>query len=56
MISLKDNNSLVKKIGFLFVLAILLQIPMFFIHRIIDDRGYSYNNMVEEIGNNFIYV
>ena len=51
MISLKDNNSLVKKIGFLFVLAILLQIPMFFIHRIIDDRGYSYNNMVEEIGN-----
>ena len=51
MISLKDNNSLVKKIGFLFVLAVLLQIPMFFIHRIIDDRGYSYNNMVEEIGN-----
>ena len=51
MISLKDNNSLVRKIGFLFVLAILLQIPMFFIHRIIDDRGYSYNNMVEEIGN-----
>ena len=40
MISLKDNNSLVKKIGFLFVLAVLLQIPMFFIHRIIDDRGY----------------
>ena len=51
MISLKDNNSLVKKIGFLFVLAVLLQIPMLFIHRIIDDRGYSYNNMVEEIGN-----
>ena len=51
MISLKDNNSLVRKIGFLFVLAILLQIPIFFIHRIIDDRGYSYNNMVEEIGN-----
>ena len=51
MISLKDNNSLVRKIGFLFVLAILLQIPTFFIHRIIDDRGYSYNNMVEEIGN-----
>lgn len=51
MISLKDNNSLVKKIGFIFVLAVLLQIPMFFIHRIIDDRGYSYNNMVEEIGN-----
>ncbi len=51
MISLKDNNSLVKKIGFLFVLAVLLQIPMFFINRIIDDRDYSYNNMVEEIGN-----
>ena len=51
MISLKDNNSLVRKIGFLFVLAILLQIPIFFIHRIIDDRGYSYNNIVEEIGN-----
>ena len=51
MISLKDNNSLVKKIGFLFVLAVLLQIPMLFINRIIDDRDYSYNNMVEEIGN-----
>lgn len=24
---------------------------MFFIYRIIDDRGYSYNNMVEKIGN-----
>lgn len=24
---------------------------MFFIYRIIDDRGYSYNNIVEEIGN-----
>lgn len=51
MISLKDNNSLVKKIGFLFILAVLLQIPIFFINRIIDDRDYSYNNMVEEIGN-----
>ena len=51
MINLKKNNSLVKKIGFLFVLAILLQIPIFFIHTIVDDRGYSYNNMVEEIGN-----
>ncbi|NME35129.1 cell envelope integrity protein CreD [Fusobacterium sp. FSA-380-WT-3A] len=51
MISLRDNNSLVKKIGFLFILAILLQIPMFFINRIIDERDYSYRNMVEEIGN-----
>ena len=51
MINLKKNNSLVRKIGFLFVLAILLQIPIFFIHTIVDDRGYSYNNMVEEIGN-----
>ena len=51
MINLKKNNSLVKKIGFLFVLAILLQIPIFFIHTIVDDRGYSYRNMVEEIGN-----
>lgn len=51
MISLRDNNSLVKKIGFLFILAILLQIPMFFINRIIDERDYSYQNMVEEIGN-----
>lgn len=51
MINLKKNNSLVKKIGFLFILAILLQIPIFFIHTIVDDRGYSYNNMVEEIGN-----
>lgn len=51
MISLKNNNSLVRKIGFLFVLTLLLQIPIFFIHTIVDDRGYSYNNMVEEIGN-----
>ncbi|WP_300343447.1 inner membrane CreD family protein, partial [Fusobacterium sp.] len=51
MINLKDNNSLVKKIGFLFLLAILLQIPMFFINRIIDERDYSYRNMTEEIGN-----
>lgn len=51
MINLKKNNSLVRKIGFLFILAILLQIPIFFIHTIVDDRGYSYNNMVEEIGN-----
>lgn len=51
MINLKDNNSLVKKIGFLFLLAILLQIPMFFINRIIDERDYSYRNMIEEIGN-----
>lgn len=51
MINLKKNNSLVRKIGFLFVLAILLQIPIFFIHTIVDDRGYSYRNMVEEIGN-----
>lgn len=50
MISLKDNNSLVKKIGFLFILAILLQIPMFFINRIIDERDYSYKSMVEKIG------
>ncbi len=51
MINLKSNNSLVKKIGFLFVLAILLQIPMFFINRIIDERDYSYRNIAEEIGN-----
>ncbi len=51
MINLKDNSSLVKKIGFLFLLAILLQIPMFFINRIIDERDYSYKNMTEEIGN-----
>lgn len=51
MISLKNNNSLVRKIGFLFVLTLLLKIPIFFIHTIVDDRGYSYNNMVEEIGN-----
>ncbi|MDO4589402.1 MAG: cell envelope integrity protein CreD, partial [Fusobacterium sp.] len=51
MINLRKNNSLVRKIGFLFLLAILLQIPIFFIHTIVDDRGYSYNNMVEEIGN-----
>lgn len=51
MINLKKNNSLVRKIGFLFILAILLQIPMFFINRIIDERDYSYRNMVEEIGN-----
>ncbi len=42
MINLKKNNSLVRKIGFLFVLAILLQIPIFFIHTIVDDRGYCY--------------
>lgn len=51
MISLKDNNSLVRKVGFLFILVILLQIPMFFINRIIDEREYSYRNMVREIGN-----
>ena len=45
MISLKDNNSLVRKVGFLFILVILLQIPMFFINRIIDEREYSYRNM-----------
>ena len=51
MISLKDNNSLIRKVGFLFMLVILLQIPMFFINRIIDEREYSYRNMVREIGN-----
>lgn len=51
MISLKSNNSLVRKICFLFILTLLLQIPMYFIHRIIDERDYSYRNMVEEIGN-----
>ena len=51
MISLKNNNSLVKKIVFIFVLAILLQIPVFFINTIVDDREYSYRNMVEELGN-----
>lgn len=50
MLNLKDNNSLVKKIVFLFILAILLQIPMFFINRIIDERDYSYRNMTKEIG------
>lgn len=51
MISLKSNNSLVKKIGFLFVLAILLQIPVFFIKTIVDDREYSYRDMVDKLGN-----
>lgn len=50
MLNLKDNNSLVKKIIFLFVLAILLQIPMFFIDSIISERNYSYMDMVEKIG------
>lgn len=51
MISLKNNNSLLKKIGFLFVLTLLLQLPVFFINTIVDDREYSYRNMVEELGN-----
>lgn len=50
MINLKTNNSLVKKIGFLFILTILLQIPMYFINSIIDERNSSYNYMVNEIG------
>lgn len=45
------NSTLTKKIGFIFILAILLQIPMFFINGIIRERNYSYINMVEEIGN-----
>lgn len=51
MISLKNNNSLVKKIGFIFILTLLLQLPVFFINSIVDDREYSYRNMVEELGN-----
>lgn len=51
MISLKNNNSLVKKIGFLFILTILLQIPVYFIKTIVDDREYSYKEMEEELGN-----
>lgn len=51
MINLKNNNSLVKKIGFIFILTILLQLPVFFINSIVDDREYSYRNMVEELGN-----
>lgn len=45
------NNNLVKKIIFLFILTIVLQIPMFFIRGIIDERNSAYRNMVEEIGN-----
>ncbi len=32
MINLKTNNSLVKKIGFLFILTLLLQLPVYFIN------------------------
>lgn len=51
MLSLKNNNSLLKKIGFLFVLTLLLQLPAFFIENIVDDREYSYRHMVEDLGN-----
>ncbi len=50
MLNLKDNNSLIKKIIFLFVLALLLQIPMFFIDEIVEERNYSYLTMSEKIG------
>lgn len=51
MLKLDKNNTNVKKIIFLFILAILLQIPIFFISGVINDREYSYKKMVEEIGN-----
>lgn len=54
MIKAKEKfkqNSLLKKIIFLFIFTILLQIPLFFIKGIINERNYFYNEMTEEIGN-----
>ena len=48
MISLKDNNSLVRKIGFLFVLAILLtDTNVFYSQNNRRERVILIDNMVE---------
>lgn len=49
MLNLKNNNSLVKKIFFIFILAILLQIPMLFISFIVSDRDNTYYKMLSQI-------
>lgn len=49
MLNLKNNNSLVKKIFFIFILAILLQIPMLFISFIVNDRDNTYYRMLSQI-------
>ena len=43
-------DSIGKKVGFIFILAILLQIPLFFINGIIQERNYTYENMVRDLG------
>ncbi|ULO03546.1 cell envelope integrity protein CreD [Campylobacter sp. RM12651] len=45
------SNSITKKVGFIFLLAILLQIPLFFINGIINERNDTYENMVDTLGN-----
>ena len=47
----KKTSSIMKKIIFLFIFSLLLQIPLWFIGSLISDRGDLYNKTVISIGN-----
>ena len=44
-------SPVMKKIAFLFIFVIILQIPLFLVGDLITDRGYLFNQTVTEIGN-----
>ena len=47
----KKTSPIMKKIIFLFVFSLILQIPLWFIGDLISDRGDLYNRTVISIGN-----
>lgn len=47
----KKTSPIMKKIIFLFIFSLLLQIPLWFIGSLISDRGDLYNKTVTSIGN-----
>ena len=47
----KKTSPIMKKIIFLFIFSLLLQIPLWFIGSLISDRGDLYNKTVISIGN-----